>query len=195
MKKQILFLLLLFPFGAFAQWLPYGPWSVSVTNTATMLPPASVTAVLFQPVHPGMAVSYEFGWRKKEYSKWFQDAGLSYTYHRFAYQALVLDTKAGYRRYLGNLSLEASLQAGYMHMFLLTDRAVWDDGSWKSKSGFGKPQFVAGAGVGLGYNIGNEDAMRRIFLHYDFRLQMPFVKSYTPLLPSGILSLGLQFTL
>ncbi|HOW30853.1 MAG TPA: hypothetical protein PLP88_04745 [Bacteroidales bacterium] len=195
MKKQILFLLMLLPSVVVAQWLPFGPWSVCATNTATMLPPASITAVLFQPVHPGLSVSYEFGWRDKEFSKWFQDAGIGYTYHRFAYQSVVINTKAGYRRYLGNLSLEAALQAGYMHMFLLTDRAVWDDDHWTSKAGFGKPQFITGAGVGIGYDIGTEDAMRRIILNYDFRLQMPFVKNYTPLLPSGLLSLGLQFTL
>jgi hypothetical protein len=196
MNKKLMLLFLLIPGFAAGQWLPYGPWSVCITNTATMLPPASVTAVFTQPIHPGLSVAYEFGWRKKDFGKWFQDAGLAYTYHRFAYQSVVLNTRAGYRRYLGKLSFEATLQVGYMHMFLLTERAVQNgDGTWEPKRGFGKPQFVAGAGVGLGFDIGNEDAARRILLDYDFRLQMPFVKGYVPMLPSGLLSLGLQFTL
>jgi len=196
MFRKLTFFILLAPLAVSGQILPYGPWSVCVTNNATMLPPASLTAVFLQPVHPGVSAAYEFGWRKHEYYKWFQDAGISYSYHRFVSQAVVLSTRAGYRRSLGALSLEASLLAGYMHMFLLTERAVQrSDGSWEPKKGFGKPQFITGAGLGAGWEIGSEDAMRRILINYDFRLQMPFVKNYVPLLPSGLLSLGLQFTL
>lgn len=180
-----------------------------------MLPLASLTAAFNQPVHPGIAVSYEFNGREtiknpifrnvntyalggqKVYTgKWFQNIGLSYYYHRYVQHAALLTTHAGYRRYIKKFSAEASLHAGYMHSFLLTERFVKkQDGHWNAEKGFGKPQFVAGAGIGIGYDAGFHYNIRRIFINYDFRLQMPFVNSYVPFLPNGLLSVGLQFTL
>jgi hypothetical protein len=192
-KKYLLGIILCFPIFIQAQSFLSKPVSVAFFNNATLLPPASLTAVFNQPWHPGVAVSYEFGWKEKKYSKWFQDASIGYYSQRYAYRSLLLYSKAGYRRNLGQLSLEGSIQAGYMHMFLISDRLVpQDDGSYKAKKGFGKPQFITGAGIGVGYNLGERKQEKRIFLNYDVRLQMPFVRSYVPLLPNGILSLGFQ---
>jgi len=211
----ILVFYLLLPVLMQAQAWKSKPFSFSVFNNATMMPPASLTAVFNQPIHPGIAVSYEFGWREtikspvfknintfamggqKVYTgKWFQNISLGWYYHRYVNHAAFLTTQFGYRRYIGKFSAEASLHAGYMHAFLLSERAVQQrDGSWKSENGTGRPQFVTGGGIGLGYDAGYHYNIRRIFINYDFRLQMPFVRSYVPLLPNGILSLGIQFTL
>ena len=194
MKKIILICLSLMPIAIVAQSWKSKPISISILNNATMLPPASLTAVFNQPLHPGITVSYEFGWKETDKHKWFQNAGISYMYHRFVYQAILLNTQAGYRWKINNFSIEGYLQAGYMHAFYLTDRAIFEsDGTYKYKMGFGKPQFITGAGLGFGYNFGDENRIRRIFLNYDVRLQMPFVKSYVTLLPNGALSLGMQF--
>ncbi len=215
MIKRLCLALLLFPLVLIAQPWKSKPFSVSLFNNATLLPPASLTAVFNQPIHPGIAFSYEFGWREtikspmfrnvntyalggsKVYTgKWFQNIGVSWFYHRYVNHAVLLTTQAGYRRYIKKFSAEVSLHAGYMHAFLLNERAVrQQNGSWKSEKGFGKPQFVAGAGIGVGYDAGYHYNIRRIFINYDFRLQMPFVKSYVTLLPNGVLSVGLQFTL
>lgn len=196
MRKNLLFILLAWPFFASAQSWKANPVSLSIFNNATMLPPASMVALFNQPIHPGFTAGYEFGWKEKGKHKWFQNAGFSYFYHRFAYQAIILNSQAGYRWHAGNFSAEGYLQAGYMHAFYLTDRAVrQSDGSYNAKKGFGKPQFITGLGAGIGYNFGNTGKLRRIFIDYGFRLQMPFVKNYVTLLPNGTLSLGLQFNL
>lgn len=194
MKKTILFIVMLMPVFLFAQsWLTK-PFSVSVFNNATLMPPASLTATFNQPIHPGLTITYEFGWNETPTHKWFQNAGISYMYHRFVYQAILLNTQAGYRWKINRFSIEAYLQLGYMHAFFLTDRAVLQaDGTYTQKQGFGKPQFITGTGIGFGYDFGGDKRIRRIFLNYDIRLQMPFVKSYVPLLPNGALSLGMQF--
>ncbi|NVO19602.1 MAG: hypothetical protein HXX13_07870 [Bacteroidetes bacterium] len=193
MRKLVLMICLGLPFFLHAQSFPHKSVSLALFNNATLLPPASIVAVFTQPIHPGIVASYEFGWKEKSYGKWFQNANLGFFSHRYVYRALLLYTQAGYRRSLGHLTVEGSLHAGYMHAFLITDRLVpQDDGTYKAKKGFGKPQFIGGAGVGLGYNLGNRELGRRIFLNYDLRLQMPFVKSYVPLLPNGVLSLGFQ---
>lgn len=194
MKKSIALILLLIPLFMAGQ---HGkPWllSVGVFNNATLLPPASVTATFNQPIHFGVTVADEFGWKQAAHHKWFQNAGISYFYHRYVYQAILLNSQAGYRWMIKGFSMEGYLQAGYMHAFYLTDRAVLqDDGTYASRKGFGKPQFIAGAGIGLGYNFGDDEHVRRIFVNYDFRLQMPFVAGYVPLLPNGALGLGFQF--
>lgn len=215
MKYRLLLIFLLLPVFLAAQPWKSKPFSVSIFNNATLLPPASIIAVFNQPIHPGISFSYEFGWKETIKSpifkrintyelggnrvytgKWFQNIGLAWFYHQHVNHALLLTSYAGYRRYFGKFSAEASIHAGYMHAFLLTERAVKQaDGSWKTERGIGKPQFIAGAGVGVGYDAGYHYNIRRIFLNYDFRLQMPFVKSYVPLLPNGLLSVGLQFTL
>jgi hypothetical protein len=196
MKKAMLLLILVIPVSLSAQLWKSKPFAISVFNNATMLPPASLTAIFNQPIHPGLTAAYEFGWKETEKHKWFQNAGIGYMYHRFVYQAILLNSQAGYRWKFNHFSVEGYLQAGYMHAFLLTDRLVkQSDGTYKAKKGFGKPQFITGAGVGFGYNLGDEKRIRRIFLNYDIRLQMPFVKSYVTLLPNGALSLGMQFKL
>lgn len=196
MRKIILLLLVILPFTLIAQSWKSHPAAISVFNNATMLPPASLTATFNQPIHPGITFAYEFGWKETDTHKWFQNAGISYFYHRYVYQAILLNTQAGYRWKIHKFSAEGYLQAGYMHAFLLTDRAVLQpDGTYKAKQGFGKPQFIGGAGVGFGYNLGNNIRIRRIFINYDIRVQMPFVKSYVTLLPNGALSLGMQFSM
>lgn len=196
MKKVILFLFIFIPAALWAQTWKSKPIAVSIFNNATMLPPASITAIFTQPIHPGLTVAYEFEWKETDKHKWFQNVGISYMYHRFVYQALILNSQAGYRYKIDKFSIEGYLQAGYMHAFYLTDRAVLqDDGTYVDKKGLGKPQFITGAGVGFGYNFGDENRIRRIFLNYDVRLQMPFVKSYVTLLPNGAISIGMQFNL
>lgn len=196
MKKALLFLLLFMPAVLMAQAWKMNPWAISIFNNATLLPPASLTAAFNQPIHPGLTIANEFGWKETGKHKWFQNLGLSYMYHQYVYQAFMLNTQAGYRWTPNRFSLEACLQAGYMHALLLTDRAVLQsDGTYKAKQGFGKPQFITGAGVGMGYNFGSAGKLRRLFVNYDVRLQMPFVKSYVTLLPNGALSLGMQFKL
>ncbi|MHC1773881.1 MAG: hypothetical protein AB9834_00575 [Lentimicrobium sp.] len=215
MIKRFCLVLLMFPVTLVAQPWKSKPFSVSLFNNATLLPPASFTAVFNQPIHPGISFAYEFGGREtikspmfrnintyalggsKVYTgKWFQGVALSWFYHRYVNHAALLTVYAGYRRYLKKFSLEGSLHGGYMHAFLLNERAVMQqNGSWKSEKGSGKPQFVAGAGIGAGYDAGYHYNIRRIFINYDFRLQMPFVKSYVTLLPNGLLSVGLQFSL
>lgn len=215
MKKTTLLWLLVIPLMLSAQSWKSKPFSISVLNNATLLPPASLTAVFNQPLHPGVAVGYEFGWRETFKSpmfqstnvfnlggrevytgKWFQNVQLSYFHHRYVNNAGLITTHAGYRKYIKKFTAELSLHAGYMHALLLTERFERaDNGVWESSPGVGRAYFVTGAGIGIGYDAGYRYNIRRFFINYDVRLQMPFVKTYVPLLPNGILYVGMQFTL
>lgn len=207
-------LLLILPLTINAQSWKTKPFSVSVLNNATLLPLKSLTAPFNQPLHPGVALSYEFGWKetirnpmfqntntfslggKEVYTgKIFQDVSLAYYYHRYVNHAFALTTHAGYRKYIRKFTAEISLHIGYLHSQLLTDRLMRRDGMWVKGFNPARGYFVAGAGVGLGYDAGYRYNVRRVFVNYDFRLQMPFVKNYVPVLPNGIVSVGMQFTL
>jgi hypothetical protein len=194
LKKLLIILFLAMPIITTGQSWKTNPFSVSLFNNATMLPPASIIAIFNQPIHPGVTLSYEFGWKEGQKHKWFQNAGISYMYQRYVYQSILLNTQAGYRFRIKSFSIEGYLQAGYMHAFYLSERAVQkDDGTYVSKQGAGKPQFIMGAGIGFGYDFGKEKKVRRIILGYDFRIQTPFVKSYVTFLPNGALYIGFQF--
>lgn len=207
-------LLLILPLTINAQSWKTKPFSVSVLNNATLLPLKSLTAPFNQPLHPGVALGYEFGWKetirnpmfqntntfslggKEVYTgKIFQDVSLAYYYHRYVNHAFALTTHAGYRKYIRKFTAEISLHIGYLHSQLLTDRLMRRDGMWVKGFNPARGYFVAGAGVGLGYDAGYRYNVRRVFVNYDFRLQMPFVKNYVPVLPNGIVSVGMQFTL
>lgn len=191
------------------------PFSVAVINNNTLPFPRSVDATFNEPLHPGVAIGYEFGWfetikspifrnintfalggKKVNTGKWFQNIGLAYYYHKNLNHAFTLTTQGGYRRYIGKFSAEASIHAGYLHALSETERSVQQsDGSWKSQTGIGRSYLITGAGVGIGYDAGYHYNIRRIFLNYDYRIQLPFSSGYVKVLPNGLLSLGVQFTL
>ena len=191
------------------------PFSIAVINNATVSFPKSVGAVFTGPLHPGIALSYEFGWfetikspifrnintyalggRQVFTGKWFQDVGLAYYLHQEVNHAFAYTTKAGYRRYFRKFSAEAAIHAGMLHTLPLTERSVQqNDGSWQSERGLGRIYLITGVGVGMGYDAGYHYNIRRIFVKYDYRVQLPFSDGYAKYLPNGLLSVGLQFTL
>lgn len=213
--KTLFTFILLFPLIIQAQPWKSKPFSIGVLNNATLLPLKSLTAPFNQPLHPGAELTYEFfgsenfknpmfrnvdtyalGGQRVYTGKWFQNIGVSYYYHQFVSQALLITTKGGYRKYLGKFSAEASLHTGYMHYFPLTEEFKnKSNGSWVSATRYGRPQMVGGAGIGIGYDAGYHYNTRRFFINYDFRLQFPFVKNYVTILPGGVLTAGVQFTL
>ncbi|MBW6492198.1 MAG: hypothetical protein K0B15_13505 [Lentimicrobium sp.] len=191
------------------------PFSVGIFNNATLPFPESVTAVFNEPLHPGIEINYEFGWvesiknpifrsintfdlggKKVITGKWFQNISLSYYYHENINHAFALTTKGGYRRYLGKFSVEAAIHAGLLHTLELSERNYrTPDGTWKSETRPQRNYLITGIGTGIGYDAGYRYNVRRIYLNYDYRLQLPFSSAYVANLPNGILTLGLQFTL
>lgn len=191
------------------------PFSIAVFNNATLPFPKSLGAPFKGPIHPGIEVTYEFGWRETIKSpmfrniniyalggsrvftgKWFQNVGLAWYYHEEVNHAFAYTTKGGYRRYFGKFSAEAAIHAGMLHALPLTERSVkQNDGSWQPERGLGKIYLITGVGLGIGYDAGYHYNIRRIFVNYDYRMQFPFSDGYTKYLPNGLLSVGLQFTL
>jgi hypothetical protein len=159
----------------------------SVFSTATQLPPTVITT----PLHLGGTVGAEFRYNRQPLNQLFQTAKLGVSYHQYAQTAVQLYSEFGYRRMVWQgLGAEIRAGAGYLHTFPATEIFKLDNGRYTQKRNFGRPQVMAGAALGLNYALPGNTWIRRVFVDYQFFLQMPFVKNYVPLLPNTVLHLG-----
>ena len=61
-----------------------------------------------------------------------------------------------------------------------------------SITGLYSMQVIACFGIGAGYRFApSSPAPLKLFIHYQQRLQMPFVKSYVPILPYNSFLIGI----
>ena len=169
------------------------PLVISVFNVGTQLPGSGVAGIFTRPIHPGISAGTEFRYNKGLKNQWFQAVRLGVLYHRFAQTAVQLYTETGYRRSIWRgTAAELRLGGGYLHSFPGVEIFRLKDGRYVQKNNFGRPQVMAGGTFGLSYTLSGPNPPR-FFLDYQFYLQMPFVKSYVPLLPNTALQIGAAF--
>ena len=170
-------------------------YSLSLFNNATQLPMASFSAVWKQPIHPGIAVGYDFHW--KENSPWFQTVKVGFYYHQFVQSAVQVYTDFGYRKTFGKgFFVDASLCLGYLHAFPQTEQAKLNqNGNYEIKNGAGRAQIIFGLTPGLGYEFTNANRKVSAFMSYQIWMQSPFVPGYVPLLPNGAVHIGARMVI
>ena len=166
------------------------PISVTAFNTATLLPGGAKLGVFGIPIHPGITVGSEYTYSKGQKHEWFQTLRLGYFYHRYIQHGLQLYSELGYRYHFNaSWDLGTRLGVGYLHAF--NDRGQFElngEGVYEKLPNTGRPQFMGAYSFGPGYTFGNE---MRVFLHYQFALQLPFINEYVPVMPSSNVHLGL----
>lgn len=161
---------------------------VSVFNAATQMPPGDFFST---PLHVGFTAGAEFRYNRRAKNHWFQTAKFGYSYHQYVQNTLQLYSEAGYRRMIWRgTAAEMRLGAGYLHAIPATEIFVLKNEAYKKKTNLGRPQAMAGAALGLSYTQQKAAVPLRFFIDYQFYLQMPFVKSYVPLLPNTLLHVG-----
>jgi hypothetical protein len=161
---------------------------VSVFNAATQLP---IGQFFSTPMHVGATAGAEFRYNRKPNNQWFQTAKLGFSYHQYAQSTIQLYSELGYRRAIWRgTAAEMRLGAGYLHAIPATEIFILKDKVYKEKTNLGRPQFMTGAALGLSYTQQKAAKPLRFFVDYQFYLQMPFVKSYVPLLPNTLLHVG-----
>ena len=192
-KLALLCMLWLAPATGWAGDTLVRPLIISVYNNATLLPGAGKLGIWGTPVHPGVSLGTEFYYRREARYQWLQTANLAYHYHQYALHSLQLYSEAGYRRLFRNhLDAEARLGLGYLHS--IPDSKIFEldkEGIYREQHNYGRPQAMASFALGLGYSFHGQRAPR-LFLHYRFYLQMPFVNEYVPVLPNTALHLGVS---
>ncbi len=161
---------------------------VSVFNAATQLP---IGEFFSTPMHLGATAGAEFRYNRKPDNQWFQTAKLGFSYHQYVQSTLQLYSEFGYRRAIWRgTAAELRLGAGYLHAIPAADIFTLKEGVYKKKTNLGRAQAMAGGALGLSYTQQKAAKPLRFFLDYQFYLQMPFVKSYVPLLPNTLLHVG-----
>jgi hypothetical protein len=188
----VLAVCLCFLLNASAQKHKPDHYSIAVTTLHTAFPFSSFSNLFVKEFHPGFEIGCGFNWKTKTKHDWFQTSKFGYSYNRFVQHSLVLYSESGYRyKFLKTFSAEAKFGLGYLHA-ISTEKVLklQSDGYYKKKFNIGRPQAMAGFSFVLNKKITASGA--NAFLEYQQRIQLPFIKSYVPFLPSNILMAGVK---
>lgn len=169
--------------------------SLAIFNTQNAKPFGKFEGLFEEVLHPGIEAGYGKNILLKNNHEWFLELKLAYFYHRFVQHGVPFYLNFGYRYKLtDHFSTEASIGGGYMHSIpAVAQLKQNDNGEYVSAKGIGRPQATASFAIGVGYTP-NPHSLRPItlFTSYQQRVQMPFVKSYVPLLPYNSFFIGLK---
>ena len=176
-------------FHAEAQEIWRRPITISLFTVATQLPGGKMI-----PLHPGMELGTEFRYNKAEKNQWLQTAKVGVYYHQYSQTGLQLYSELNYRRKVWQkLQGDIKLGAGYLHAIPDLQSFVLKDGVYEKGNSFGRAQFMVSAAVGARFRLSNVKDGPALFINYQCFLQMPFIKSYVPLLPNTALHIGISF--
>jgi hypothetical protein len=171
--------------------------SVAFTNSQSAMPFGTFYKLFTGTYHPGIEVSTGFDWKTKAKHDWIQSFTFGYSYHRWVQHSIVLYAELGYRyKFPAGLSVETRLGGGYMRAILATEAFSdgVEEGKQYSKITSGRSQCIASLSFGINKKIKKPfDCM--FFLHYQQRIQTPFIQSYVPLLPYNIIKTGVTIPL
>lgn len=191
---SLLMVLMLTCQQSFTQNIITRPLVISFYNNATLLPGAGQLGVWGVPVHPGVSAGTEFRYNDDAKNEWFQTAKFSYHYHRYVQHSIQLFSEIGYRYHFNRpFDVESRLGLGYLHA--ISDAQIFElneQGSYERKRTLGRPQAMASLSIGGGYRFQQWGDLR-LFVAYQFYVQVPFVNEYVPVLPNTALHLGVAF--
>ena len=168
-------------------------FSAAVFTTQSAYPFGKFAGLFGEPFHPGIELGYGRIIHPKAKHEWYLELKLAYFFHRFVQHGLPLYLNYGYRYKKSKcLSAETSIGAGYMHSIPATAKLKLNaNGEYVNNKGVGRMQAIATFGLGISYVLNSSLTKSiRIFTCYQQRVQMPFVKSYVPLLPYSSIMIG-----
>ena len=159
-------------------------------NAVSALPFLGAPQLFYSNYHPFTTIGARLVWKEKGKHAWEQSFNLGYIYHRFVQHSIPLFTETIYRYDLSkSFSMRTHVGLGYLHSIPGTDRfELNDQGQYEKISSLGRAQACVKFSISAAYAI-NEDL--KLSLNYGVLGQMPFVKSYVPLLPYNSIQLGI----
>ena len=194
MKRNLITMMLfLMVISASAQKQKY--LGMALFNTQTAVPFGKFAGLFTKEFHPGFEATYGKNISSRKKHDWFLEVKLAYFFHRYVQHGILLYLNFGYRYKINSrFSAETSIGAGYMQSIPATAKLKLNgNGDYVNNKGVGRMQAIATFEIGLGYTP-NPSVKRpvTIFTNYQQRIQMPFVKSYVPLLPYNSFMLGIR---
>jgi hypothetical protein len=191
-KKTILVLLLFLSLNAIGQKQRY--FSAAAFTTQSDYPFGKFAGLFREIYHPGFEIGYGKILKPKIKHEWTMELKFAYFYHRYVQHGMPLYFNFGYRyKFTDRIAAETSIGAGYMHSIPATGKfKLNDDGEYANNKGVGRMQAQATFAIGASYLVKKGDIKSpRLFTSYQQRVQMPFVKSYVPLLPYNSFYIGI----
>lgn len=199
MKQAITFFLLLsLTIQGQAQSKKQKQLSIALINTQSATPFGKFSSLLYKELHPGIEAGLSFNWKTKLKHDWFQEFKAGYFFHRFVQHAIPVYTNIGYRyKFSKRFSAETMIGGGYLHSIPATAKLKLDEnGEYRNNKGIGRGQAMINFSLRASYTINSAGAKPiRIFSQYQQLVQMPFVKSYVPLLPYNSFMIGISWPL
>jgi len=178
-------------FHAEAQDIWRRPLTISLFTVATQLPGGKMV-----PLHPGIELGTEFRYNKAEKNQWLQTVKVGVYYHQYSQTGLQLYSELNYRRKVWQkIRGDVKIGAGYLHAIPDLQTFILKDGVYVKKNSFGRAQFMVSLSLGAGYQVFQSADSPVLFITYQSFLQMPFIKSYVPVLPNTALHLGISIPL
>jgi len=169
--------------------------SLAGFTTQSAMPFGKFAGLFTDQFHPGIEAGYGINMSVKEKHDWFFEFKVACFYHRFVQVGIPLYADLGYRyKFSSRFAGETAVGIGYMHSVPATAKLkLNDEGVYVNNKGIGRMQAMATFGIGLRYTF-NPEAKKPLamFTTYQQRLQMPFVRSYVPLLPYNSFILGIK---
>ncbi len=173
-------------------------FSIAIMNVQTAMPFDKFSALLYKDLHPGVEAGIGFNWKVKRKHDWYQEFKAGYFFHRFVQHGIPVYTNFGYRyKFSSKLSLATSIGAGYLHSIPATAKfKLASNGTYEKNIGVGRVQAMAIYSLGAGYIFRSSTQKPfKLFASYQQRIQMPFVKSYVPILPYSSFMIGISKSL
>jgi len=169
--------------------------SIAGFTTQTAMPFSKFAGLFTEVFHPGVAFGYGKNLSVKPKHDWFAEGKLAYFFHRYVQHGIPLYLNFGYRyKFNSRFTAETATGAGYMHSIPATAKLkLNDNGEYKNNKGIGRMQAMATYSLGAGYTMHPSSKKSiTLFTSYQQLIQMPFVKSYVPLLPYNSFVIGIK---
>jgi len=169
--------------------------SVAFLNIQNAAPFGKFAGMFSEILHPGIEAGYGKNISIRQHDEWFLELKIAYFYHRFVQHAIPVYVNFGYRYKVSNhFSALTSLGVGYMQSIPAAAKLkLNNNGDYVKNKGVGRMQAVGTYSLGIRYTPKpNASKPVTIFTAYQQMLQMPFVKSYVPLLPYNAFLIGLE---
>lgn len=168
---------------------------LKVSNNVTAYPFTGIPQLVVSKLHPGIDLTCKKIFQQKNKYAYAWEGNLGYMYHRFFQQAIRINGTIICQRTVGyNSHIYAGLGGGYWHSIRQYDRfELNSDGVYEKIIKLGRPQFSAHLALGMGKKVViNEQDKYTLRIEYRGLIHGVLAKSYVPIVPYNILSIGLE---
>jgi hypothetical protein len=159
-------------------------------NAVSAYPFIGAPQLFYTNYHPYFTIGTRLTWSEKGKHAWEQSVNIGYMYHRFIQHTIPFFTEIIYRyNFNPRFNLNTHLGVGYLHSIPDAERfELNDNGEYEKIKNLGRAQGMVRFALSAGYGITDD---LRLTLNYGITGQMPFVKSYVPLLPYNTIQIGI----